>query len=72
MRLDDVDAWRAAIRPNTKLLFLETPSNPLTTLADVRAIAASVLRHRIVLNFEAEATGVDPDKVVEQIVEEVG
>ena len=37
--IDDVDAWRRAIRPNTKLLYLESPSNPLTKLADLRAIA---------------------------------
>ena len=35
--LVNVDAWRAAIKPNTKLLFLETPSNPLTEIADIRA-----------------------------------
>ncbi|MEI7445582.1 MAG: aminotransferase class I/II-fold pyridoxal phosphate-dependent enzyme, partial [Burkholderiales bacterium] len=38
--VDDAEAWRRAIRPNTKLLYLESPSNPLTKLADVRAIAA--------------------------------
>ncbi|MFM1988494.1 MAG: hypothetical protein RJA99_1451 [Pseudomonadota bacterium] len=38
--IDDAEAWRRAIRPNTKLLYLESPSNPLTRLADVRAIAA--------------------------------
>jgi len=38
--LDDPTAWEAAIRPNTKLLFLETPSNPLTEVGDVRALAA--------------------------------
>lgn len=36
----DIDGWRAAIRPNTKLLFLETPSNPLTEVGDVRALSA--------------------------------
>ncbi len=36
---DDVDAWAAAIRPETRLLFLETPSNPLTEVADIRALA---------------------------------
>lgn len=36
----DVAQWQAAVRPNTKLLFLETPSNPLTEISDVRAIAA--------------------------------
>jgi O-succinylhomoserine sulfhydrylase len=40
VRLDDVDAWRRAVRPNTRVFYLETPSNPLTQLADVRAIAA--------------------------------
>lgn len=35
----DVDAWQPAIQPNTKLLFLETPSNPLTEIADVQALA---------------------------------
>ncbi|MCA3180215.1 MAG: O-succinylhomoserine sulfhydrylase [Burkholderiaceae bacterium] len=48
VRQDDIDAWRAAIRPNTKLLYLETPSNPLTTLTDVRALAA-VARERGVM-----------------------
>ncbi|HFE32064.1 MAG TPA: O-succinylhomoserine sulfhydrylase [Gammaproteobacteria bacterium] len=35
----DLDAWRAAIRPETKMLFLETPSNPVTEIADVAALA---------------------------------
>lgn len=35
----DPAAWEAAIQPNTKLFFLETPSNPLTEIADIRALA---------------------------------
>ncbi len=35
----DLAAWRAAIRPNTKLLFAETPTNPLTDLCDIAALA---------------------------------
>ena len=31
--------WKAAIRPNTKLLFAETPTNPLTEVCDVQALA---------------------------------
>ena len=31
--------WQAAIRPNTKLLFAETPTNPLTDVCDIRALA---------------------------------
>lgn len=34
----DVAAWEAAIRPETKLFFLETPSNPLTEIADIAAL----------------------------------
>jgi O-succinylhomoserine sulfhydrylase len=35
-----VAAWERALRSNTKLLFLETPSNPLTEISDIAAIAA--------------------------------
>ncbi len=35
----DVAEWKAAVRPNTKLFFLETPSNPLTEISDIAAIA---------------------------------
>ena len=36
----DLDAWKAAIRPNTRLLFAETPTNPLTEVCDIAALAA--------------------------------
>jgi len=35
----DVDEWKAAVKANTKLLFLETPSNPLGEVADLEALA---------------------------------
>lgn len=35
----DAEAWRAAVRPNTRLLFAETPTNPLTDLCDIAALA---------------------------------
>ncbi|MBK7280588.1 O-succinylhomoserine sulfhydrylase [Candidatus Aalborgicola defluviihabitans] len=35
----DVAAWQAAIQPNTKLLFAETPTNPLTDICDIQALA---------------------------------
>jgi O-succinylhomoserine sulfhydrylase len=35
----DVDEWRAAVRANTKLLFAETPTNPLTEVCDIAALA---------------------------------
>ena len=37
--LTDLADWEAAIRPETKLLFLETPSNPLSEVGDIRALA---------------------------------
>ena len=36
----DTEAWRRAVRPATRLFFLETPSNPLTEVADIAALAA--------------------------------
>ncbi|GBL46784.1 O-acetylhomoserine sulfhydrylase [Sulfuriferula multivorans] len=36
----DLDEWRRAIRPNTKLFFVESPSNPLTEISDIGALAA--------------------------------
>ena len=36
----NVAAWEAAIRPETKLFFLETPSNPLTEIADIAALVS--------------------------------
>lgn len=47
--LTDVAAWAAAIRPNTKLLFLETPSNPLSEVADIAALAELAHRHGALL-----------------------
>ena len=35
----DLAAWQAAIRPNTKILFAETPTNPLTEVCDIAALA---------------------------------
>ncbi len=37
--LADNAAWEAAIRPETRMLFLETPSNPLTEIADIQALS---------------------------------
>jgi O-succinylhomoserine sulfhydrylase len=47
--LTDLDAWRAALRPQTRLLYLETPSNPLNEIADIAALAALAHDHGAVL-----------------------
>lgn len=46
--LSDLAAVEAAIRPNTKLLWVETPTNPLLRLADLEALAALAKKHGIV------------------------
>lgn len=38
--LADIEAWQAACKPNTRLMFVESPSNPLAELVDIAALAA--------------------------------
>jgi O-succinylhomoserine sulfhydrylase len=45
----DPEAWRLAIRPETRLLFVETPSNPLTELADIAVLADLAHEHDALL-----------------------
>ncbi|MFN0039101.1 MAG: O-succinylhomoserine sulfhydrylase [Burkholderiales bacterium] len=45
----DLGAWEKAIQANTRLLFLETPSNPLTEILDVSALAALAHRRGLLL-----------------------
>ncbi|MGZ4999530.1 MAG: O-succinylhomoserine sulfhydrylase [Methylomonas sp.] len=47
--LTDLDAWEAAIKPNTRFLFLETPSNPLIEIADIQSLADIAHRHGCLL-----------------------
>jgi len=47
--LTDYDAWEKAIRPQTRFLFLETPSNPLTETADIARLAAIAHEHGCLL-----------------------
>ncbi|WP_446811044.1 O-succinylhomoserine sulfhydrylase [Methylomonas sp. 2BW1-5-20] len=47
--LTDPAAWEAAIKPNTRFLFLETPSNPLIEIADIRVLADIAHRHGALL-----------------------
>ena len=39
VKIDDLAAWEAAIRPETRFLFVESPANPSTEIADIRALA---------------------------------
>ena len=49
VELSDLNAWQQAIRPETRLLFLETPSNPLTELVDIAALAEIAHQHDCLL-----------------------
>lgn len=45
----DLNAWQTAIRPETKFLFVESPSNPLAEIADLEAIANIAHQHNALL-----------------------
>ncbi len=47
--LIDINAWEAAIQDNTRLLFLETPSNPLVEIADLTRLAELAHQHDCLL-----------------------
>lgn len=47
--LIDPEAWEAAIKSNTRFLFLETPSNPLIEIADIKVIAEIAHKHDCLL-----------------------
>ena len=47
--LSDLNAWEKAIQKNTRLLFLETPSNPLTEMVDIKALAELSHKHDCLL-----------------------
>jgi O-succinylhomoserine sulfhydrylase len=47
--LIDTVAWEAAIKPNTRFLFLETPSNPLIEIADIELLATIAHKHGCLL-----------------------
>lgn len=47
--LTDIKEWEAAVKPNTKLFFVETPSNPLTEVCDIAALAALAHQNKALL-----------------------
>ena len=52
VKLTDLNGWRDAIQPNTKLFFIETPSNPLSEVGDIRAL--STLAHDNAILFAVD------------------
>ena len=49
VNLTNIDDWAAAIRPETRLMFMETPSNPLTELADIKQLSELAHQNDILL-----------------------
>ena len=49
---NDPDSWEAAIRPNTKMIYLETPTNPGLDIIDISRISALAKKHNIILNVD--------------------
>jgi len=47
--LTNLEAWEAAIKPETQFLFVETPSNPLIEIADIKALANIAHKHDCLL-----------------------
>jgi cystathionine gamma-lyase len=45
--LSDLDALQSAIRPNTRLVWVETPTNPLLKIVDLRAVAETARQHQL-------------------------
>lgn len=48
----DIASWEAAIRPNTKMIYIETPTNPGLDVIDLEAVAALAKKHNLILNVD--------------------
>jgi len=49
---NDPASWEKAIRPNTKMIYLETPTNPGLDIIDVAAVSALAKKHNLILNVD--------------------
>jgi MoxR-like ATPase len=68
--------WGAGPRAGQSLLLAGKArallqGRPSVSLDDIRAVARPVLRHRILVNFQAEADGVDAEQVVTRLVDTI-
>jgi O-succinylhomoserine sulfhydrylase len=46
------EEWEAAIKPNTKMIYLETPTNPALDLVDMEFVSSLARKHNIILNVD--------------------
>ncbi len=52
VKLSTPEDWESAVQPNTRLFFAETPSNPLTEIADIKVLADMAHRHNSLLAID--------------------
>ncbi|RYZ87706.1 MAG: aminotransferase class I/II-fold pyridoxal phosphate-dependent enzyme [Proteobacteria bacterium] len=52
ININKPDEWEAAIRPNTKMIYLETPTNPGLDIIDIAKVSALAKKHNIILNVD--------------------
>jgi MoxR-like ATPase len=74
--IKDYVSWGASVRASQYLILgakgkAILAGRPTPTIDDVREIAPLVLRHRIVLNFAAEADGISADDIIEKLLKEI-
>jgi O-succinylhomoserine sulfhydrylase len=50
--VNDPDSWEAAIKPNTRMIYLETPTNPGLDVIDIARISQIAKKHNIILNVD--------------------
>ncbi|WP_018617399.1 trans-sulfuration enzyme family protein [Segetibacter koreensis] len=49
---DKPEEWEAAIRPNTKMIYMETPTNPGLDIIDIELVANLAKKHNVILNVD--------------------
>ena len=49
---NDPDSWEKAVRPNTKMIYLETPTNPGLDIIDIAAVSKLAKKHNLILNVD--------------------
>ncbi len=47
-----IEVWERNLRPNTKMIYVETPTNPGLEIVDIKALAEMAKRHNIILNVD--------------------
>ena len=49
---DKMEEWEAAIKPNTKMIYLETPTNPALEIIDLEFVSALAKKHNLIMNVD--------------------